>query len=109
MDKLKWAVSNGDIESLEKNLTADADLTTLLIKAADYDQPDIIKFLIKKGASVNKEDQHKITPLLAAIYENHVKAAETLINSGANKVGVAPDGSSYLDLASSDAMRCLLK
>ena len=112
MADLQWAVRNGEIETLKTqtfNVNEDEGGKSLLVSAADYGQVEVIEFLIKKGASVNKADVHGITPLLAAIYENHVEAARTLIKNGAKKDGTCPDGSSYLDAASSSEMKDLLK
>lgn len=67
--------------------------------AADYGHVDIIEYLISKGANVNLKDKHGITPLLAAIYEEHTDCVKMLLKSGAKTDGKAPDGSSYIDCA----------
>ena len=111
-EKLHWAVKNGDIESLQDkefdpNLVFNG--SPLLLSAADYGQTEVIQFLIKKGASVNIPSKHGITPLLAAIYEDHVEAVKILIQSGATKDGNTPDGMSYIDAAQSTEVKQLLK
>ena len=111
-EKVQWAVRNGDLDSLQSkdfdpNLVFNG--SPLLVSAADYGQSEVIKFLIKKGASVNKASTHGITPLLAAVWEDHVEAVKILIDNGAAKDGKTPDGSSYLEVAQSDEIKQLLK
>ena len=111
-EKLMWAARNGDLECLkEEKFDADAEIngTPLLVSAADYGQVEVIKFLIKRGANVNKPSVHGITPVLAALYENHVDAVQVLLKEGAKKDGKCPDGSSYVDAAETSEMKALFK
>ncbi|KAA3677036.1 uncharacterized protein DEA37_0006082 [Paragonimus westermani] len=53
-------------------------------------------------------DKYGVTPLLAAVYEDHVACAKLLLNKGA-KLLDPPDGSSYLDIARSPNLQKLLR
>ena len=66
---------------------------------------EIIQYLLEKGADVNVKDQHGITPLLAAVYENHPEAVKALVEAGADKSSKGPDGMTALEAAESDAVR----
>ncbi|CAH8849381.1 unnamed protein product [Trichobilharzia szidati] len=81
---------------------------TLIHYAADYGQKEICAYLINNGADVNISDNFGVTPLLAAIYEGHVDCVSLLLNNGA-KLGVAPDGSTYVDCATSEDIRNILR
>lgn len=54
------------------------------------------------------KDKHGITPILAAIWEGHTTCVELLLQKGAKKDGVAPDGKSYVDSAENIEIRQLL-
>jgi len=110
-EQVVWAVKNGDVESLKKkqfDANAKVGKQTLLVAAADYGQSEVISYLVSLGADVNQGDEYGITPLLAAIYEDHVEAAKILLQKGASKAGKCPDGSSYSEQAQSTAMKKLL-
>ncbi|CAL8098437.1 unnamed protein product [Calicophoron daubneyi] len=109
-----WAVKNGDIESLKEKTKDIPDINqkfkydrTLMHYAADYGQTDVCKYLIEHGANPNLADKYGVTPLLAAIYEDHIDCAGVLLNKGA-KMGQAPDGRSYMENAQSENMKKLL-
>ncbi|CAG9772754.1 unnamed protein product [Ceutorhynchus assimilis] len=110
-----WAVKNGDLEQvkhiIEKesvDVNQEVDGRPLILYAADYGQKAVIEYLITVGADVNSKDKHGITPILAAIWEGHKTCVELLLQKGAKKDGVAPDGKSYLDSAESNEIRQLL-
>ena len=111
-EEIVWAVRNGDLESL-KSKDFDANLVSngspILVSAADYGHSEVIEYLIKKGAAVNRPSKHGITPLLAAIYEDHVDAVKVLLKNGASKDGKSPDGSTYQEVAQSNEIKQLLK
>ncbi|XP_062513154.1 myotrophin-like [Corticium candelabrum] len=110
-EPLVWAVKNGDLDQV-KSLAPTVDLNKELINgrmaihfAADYGQKDVIEYLITRKADVNIPDKHGITPLLAAVFEDHAECVRLLIQNGARKDGKAPGGQSYIDCAESDAVR----
>eukprot|EP00049_Salpingoeca_infusionum_P017431 m.352925 g.352925 ORF g.352925 m.352925 type:complete len:120 (-) comp16647_c0_seq1:3033-3392(-) len=113
---LQWSVKNGDLEAVQAIFAAqpvdpDAELTggrCPIHYAADMGQTDVLKFLVEKGADVNKKDKHGITALLAAVWEGHASSVEYLLSVGADKTATAPDGSSIASNAESDAIKKLL-
>jgi len=80
-----------------------------LCSAADYGHKDVIDYLVSHGADVNVKDKYGISPLLAAIFENHKECVKLLLAKGASKSGSAPDGRSYVECAESDEVKALLK
>ncbi|XP_013398441.1 myotrophin-like [Lingula anatina] len=77
--------------------------------ASDYGQLSVIEYLISKGAKVDVNDKHGISPLLAAIWEGHTECVKLLIEKGAKKDGKAPDGQSYAACAEKDDIKALLR
>eukprot|EP00794_Sanderia_malayensis_P018196 gene18196-20012_t len=114
-DSVVWAIKNGDLDALkdadiEKNVNAKIMNGRMPIHfAADYGQLEVLKFLVDQGADINLKDDHGITPLLAAIFEEHASCVKYLLSKGARKDFKAPDGSSYSECASTDAIKSLLK
>jgi len=130
MSDLAWAVKNGDMDQvrelvdnkgLEVNTNIDGRLP--LHYASDYGQLEVIKFLCGKGAKVNEEDKHGITPLLAAVWEGHTACVKFLLENvreilmqlifisvcqGASRDGKTPDGSSYVEAAEKQEIKDLL-
>ncbi|CAH8492200.1 unnamed protein product [Dicrocoelium dendriticum] len=114
-EKLLWAVKNGDIQSFQdlslnlKDLSSiSANGRSLLHHAADYGQPEICEYLLSKGADLNSVDKYGVTPLLAAIYEDHVACVRVLLEKGAQFVKT-PAVSSYMEVAGSQELRDLLR
>lgn len=54
------------------------------------------------------KDKHGITAILAAIWEGHKDCVKLLLENGAKKDGVAPDGKTYLESAENNEIRQLL-
>lgn len=111
-DEILWTVKNGDLDSLKallKDPNAVGKGRPLLVHAADYGQTEIVRFLISKGANVNQADTNDITPLLAAIWEDHLETVKVLLDNGADKKRKGPDGSSYCDAAESQEMKKLIQ
>merc|ERR1711881_788683 len=78
MSDLAWAVKNGDLDQVKElvdnkglDVNADIDGRLPLHYASDYGQLEVIKYLCSKGANLNAEDKHGISPLLAAVWEGH--------------------------------------
>nr|CAB3241441.1 myotrophin-like [Phallusia mammillata] len=114
-ENLLWAVKNGELDEVEKLVSESKHDPNdsvkgklLLVTASDYGHVAIIEYLISIGANVNQPDNYGITPLLAAIYEEHVEAVKVLLKNGAEKSQQTPDGRSYFD-AANDAIKSLLK
>lgn len=86
------AMKNGRVEEVRKFLSnSKNDINdrifggyTPLEAAVDWNQPEILELLIKKGASVNTEDAEHLTPLYRAIFRGNKEVIEILIVNGAN-------------------------
>ena len=115
-EELLWGVKNGDLDKVrelieKKGCDVNGDLMNgrkPIHFAADYGQHEMIGYLVSQGANVNLPDKHGITPLLAAIYEDHMECVKLLLAKGANKDGLSPSGESYKDCAESQEMKDLL-
>lgn len=91
-DILYKVVEYGLIEDLkaiirEEDLDINSILSnqyTLLTYATKFKQYDIMKYLIHKGADVNKRDSRLDTPLLIAIRNNDLESVDLLTKSNAN-------------------------
>ena len=111
-----WNIKNGDLETISKYIDSHTNVVNELIKgrsylhyACDYGQKEIIEYLLSKGANINLQDKYSITPLLAAIWENHVSCVKLLLSKGANRNVKAPDGKSLLESTDNDEIKALLK
>ncbi|CAL4135591.1 unnamed protein product [Meganyctiphanes norvegica] len=115
MSDFVWGLKNGDLDQVKEAVEKGADVNASidgripLCLASDYGQKDIVKFLLEKGANVNVKDKHGISPLLAAIWEGHTNCVQLLLEAGASKTDVAPDGTSYLDAAEKEEIKALLR
>ncbi|KAL5006401.1 hypothetical protein ScPMuIL_015207 [Solemya velum] len=116
MEKFVWSVQNGDLDKVKElveqqnmNVNEQIQGRCPLHCAADYGQAEVIEYLVSRGADVNAEDKHGITPLLAAVFEGHTDCVRILLAKGAKKNGKAPDGSSYIDCAEKEDIKNLLK
>ncbi|XP_056636894.1 myotrophin [Diorhabda carinulata] len=110
-----WAIKNGDLEQvkdiIEKkavNVNEEVQGRPLILYAADYGQADVIEYLISAGADVNTKDKFGITAILAAIWEGHKDCVKLLLDKGARKDGVAPDGKTYMESTENSEIRQLL-
>ncbi len=90
---LNRAVKRGDIRKATALLNNHPDLVnkgekqtgaTPLHWAVIADQPDMARFLLKRGAAVNAPDRHGLTPLHKASSFNRSRMAELLISQGAD-------------------------
>ncbi|CAK8683278.1 myotrophin homolog [Clavelina lepadiformis] len=110
-ERLSWIIRNGEMDAL-KELDFDPNCTDkgtpILVVATDYGHVDVMKYLIEKGADVNKSNSAGITPILVAIWEENYEAVQLLLQKGAKKNGKSPDGTSYSDLAPTE-IKALLK
>jgi quinoprotein dehydrogenase-associated probable ABC transporter substrate-binding protein len=78
-------------EKLEGWLAEGADITQELSNAVIANDLERVKFLVGKGADVNKADSQGWTPLTSAARQRHDKMAKALIDLGAN-VNESSDG-----------------
>ncbi|KAL7738469.1 hypothetical protein ACLKA6_006777 [Drosophila palustris] len=115
-ENLIWAIKNGELDDVQntyqnsnRNVNEYMGGRTPLHYAADFGQLKVLKFLTEIGADVNKEDKYSITPLLAAIWEGHTECVEFLLEKGANKTGITPNGQNYIDAAEKDDIKKLLQ
>jgi ankyrin repeat protein len=120
-EKLKWSVKNGDVAECKSLVdTHKLDVNAYLSGgrapihyAGDMGQADVVEYLVSAKADVNKEDEHGMTALICAIYEDHTSTVEALLKAGASYADKkAPDGSSYKEAAESvgaDSIAALLK
>merc|ERR1712150_439900 len=96
-EKYIWSIKNGDLETISKYIETNPKQINQVVKgrsflhyACDYGQKDIIDYLISKGADINMKDGYQITPLLAAVWEDHTSCVSLLIKKGANTKVKAP-------------------
>ena len=61
-----------------------ADKDHLLIGAAERNDVELVKRLLRDGAGVQARDQQGRTALMAATYHNHVEVAKLLIQAGSD-------------------------
>lgn len=108
VSKAEWSLKNGDESELEEIMSYisfeflnSALSRPALVIAADYGHDSLIRFIIGKGANVDEQDRFGITPLLAAIWENHTRAIVTLLEAGANTQFQSPAGRTYVEEAES--------
>ncbi|MFU8780820.1 MAG: SUMF1/EgtB/PvdO family nonheme iron enzyme [Kiritimatiellia bacterium] len=85
-----------------------ADGVTPLHLAAATDQPDMIRLLIERGASVNSRTQHGFTPLHWAASRDAIESVATLLAAGADMDATARNDLTPLHWAASrDAARAV--
>ncbi|XP_060085355.1 myotrophin-like [Ylistrum balloti] len=110
-EDFKWVIQNGDVtvvkEHFKNGVNVNEFVQNSLHIAADFGHHEMLKLLIEKGADVNAEDKHGMTPLLAAIYENHVECVKVLVENGASRNGKTLQGQSYSEIASAEVKKLL--
>ncbi|XP_050438309.1 myotrophin-like [Adelges cooleyi] len=120
-EDLSWALQIGDLDTVKEqvqrlckengswNINNSTNGRTMLHKACDYGHLDIVEYLIQNGADINKKDNFGITPLLCALWENHLKVAKYLIDKGATTTLLTPEGLKYYECIEDLEMINLLK
>ena len=78
-------------EKVENWLAEGADITQELSNAVIANDLDRVKFLVSKGADVNKPDNQGWTPLQSAARQRHDKMIKLLIDLGADVNARRPD------------------
>ncbi|WP_163103231.1 ankyrin repeat domain-containing protein [Peribacillus alkalitolerans] len=83
---LQGCVSDNDLEinTPEKEIREEIDMTEKLIQAAELKETETIKRLIKEGVDINTKDSEGRTATMIATYNNDVETAKVLINAGAD-------------------------
>ena len=115
VEDFAWAVKTEDmnnvtafVQKLGVNVR-DQNQRTPMHWAADYGQVSVIEFLCKQPqVDINAKDKFGITPLLAAVYENHEAAVKALLAHGADKTVKTPSGESIKEAAEKDSIKNLL-
>ncbi|XP_075399161.1 ankyrin repeat domain-containing protein 31 [Tenrec ecaudatus] len=82
---------------------------TPLHEASNKGSNDVIIALLKSGANVNSENLYGILPLHDAVINSHLKAAEILLQHGANPNKKDHQQKTALDEADDETMKDLLK
>uniref|UniRef100_A0A915I1Z9 Myotrophin n=1 Tax=Romanomermis culicivorax TaxID=13658 RepID=A0A915I1Z9_ROMCU len=123
-----WSIKNGDLDEVKKfivrahfgaysnallfqtgeNANCDLDGRKPIHIAADFGHNAIIEYLLSVGADINALDNHGLTALLTAVYEGHTETVKLLLNKGAKKDVVSPDGRSCAECAEKPDIRALL-
>jgi ankyrin repeat protein len=81
------------------NAESDVNTSYLLNSAAYYENWDLIKMLISKGANVTNASKHSWTALHNSCYKGNIEITQLLIDKGANINALTKDKSTPLYLA----------
>ena len=117
------AIEKGDLEAVKHFVeednpqyyltVADSHGYTALHDAADYNQPIIVDYLIKKGADINAQSTNGVTPITIASHRNHIKVIQLLADAKADPNIPTKKGVTGLFYASEfnypEAVKILLK
>ena len=71
--------------------------------AAEADQAESIRLLVKHAANLDTQDRKGRTPLHRATYEGRVSAAEALLEVGADPMVLNNSGKNAFEIARKDA------
>jgi ankyrin repeat protein len=86
-----YLIKDGNLEGLRSAFNDNVNAChlmpygqTLALHAVLENQIEILRFLIERGADLNKGDDDGFTPLHAAALENNINATEIILEAGAN-------------------------
>lgn len=88
--RVMYAAFTGNMDELQKLVTAknvnDADITgqTALLFATFQEHVDAVRFLVEKGADVNRQTRDENTALHMAVYKNNLEIGRLLCENGAD-------------------------
>jgi len=118
MTPLMYAAQNGDrliAEILLQN-GADVDIVqdgpfgkTALIYAAEFQKPEMVKFLLNYGAYPDAQDKHGMTPLMYAARKGNPEIVKYLILIGSDVNIRAEDGRTALIFAAQEGKSDIVK
>lgn len=97
LEVLRFLIDNGG----DVNLVSKEGLkwTAILEAAVTCKNPEIINFLVSKGANVNQRSIKDWTPLMFAIRSPNVEIVDALIKNGADVNAINDEAMSVLDIA----------
>ncbi|CDS42586.1 myotrophin [Echinococcus multilocularis] len=114
-EQFRWCIETGDINGFKDALKNVKDLNKGLGDgrrpihiAADFGHLQILELLVKEGADVNVKDNFGITPLLAAVYEEHADCVEFLLKNKAEIID-SPSGLKMCECTDSEDIKRLLQ
>lgn len=84
---------------LANGATLNADRLLLLAAAQGTSDRDVIRYLVKHGADINRRDSNGDTALLLAVRDGNLRLARHLIDQGADVNASDRDGRTVLSLA----------
>jgi len=97
-----WAVKTGDLSRVKEFVEKEKKNVNMVEKsvtkqtpmhwAADFNQLEVMKYLVSKGANINAKDAFGGSPLLASVYEGHADIVEFLLSKKADVNVKGPDG-----------------
>ena len=104
---LEQAIEQKNVDAVRQLLASGADAnqkvddygTTLLHRAVDSGEVEIVRALLDGDANPNVANQYKITPLMSAALEGRLEMVRALIGHGAKVVAREPNGGSALMFA----------
>jgi ankyrin repeat protein len=102
---IKLAINAG----ADPNTTYGSVFFTVLIGAVDNENTDLVQFLLKKGAQINRRDADEFTALHQAVYKGNAEIVTLLLKNGAEVNAKDNLGRTPWDLTDSEKIHTILK